>query len=139
MSRALRISLVLAAVVAAAVAFAALRPNNDAVSTQSESPGAETPPTAAVEHGTPRPAPTRRPPLLTARSPRTLTVQRGETVAFRVRHPTEEELHVHGYDISRRLPAGRTVTVRFPARIEGIFDVELENSHTPLGRVRVEP
>ena len=141
MSRILRISLVVAAVLAAAVAFVVLRPDDPPSTVAGSPPDARTgdriPAADAVP--TPTPTPTPRPPLLTAEANRTLTFARGDTVAFRVRHPAGEEVHVHGYDISRRLPAGRTVTLRFPADIEGMFEIELEHSGTALGRLRVEP
>ena len=153
MSRAMRITLVLAAVLAAVVAFAVLRPEDEpAVVATPDPPAAETaaPDTAADPDSdaaaedarptaTPTPRPRPKPPLLTAGNPRKLTYERGDTVAFRVRHGSAEEVHVHGYDISRDLPAGRTVTVRFPAELEGIFEVELELSHTRIGTLQVEP
>jgi hypothetical protein len=46
---------------------------------------------------------------------------------------------VHGYNIVRSAPAGRTVLVRFRARLDGIFEIELERSHTQLGRLEVRP
>lgn len=87
----------------------------------------------------PKPRPHPKSPLLRAGAKRELQFTRGETVRFRVRHPSAEEVHVHGYDISKELPAGKTVTVTFQARIEGIFEVELEHSHTPLAKLTVEP
>ena len=142
MSRVLRISLVVAAAFAAVLTFVVLRPD-DVVNTAAESPPEATvtrdPASDADAEPTPTPTPRPQPPLLTADATRTLTFERGDTIAFRVRHSSPDEIHVHGYDVSRQLPAGRTVTVRFPADIEGIFEVELEHSATPLGRLRVEP
>lgn len=90
------------------------------------------------------PAPTATPtatptPLLTVNSVRTLRFREGDTVRFQVRHPDDDELHVHGYDITRDVPAGETVTVSFPASITGIFEVELHGSHEPLGRLEITP
>ena len=139
MSRVLRASLFLAAVVAAALAFAVLRPEP---ATVSDPPPASETPVAAVDDRpspSPTPSPTAKAPLLKAGSVRKLAVRQGETVSFRVRHPSDEELHVHGYDIARPLPAGKTVAVSFPATIEGIFEVELEQSHTQIASLRVEP
>jgi FtsP/CotA-like multicopper oxidase with cupredoxin domain len=105
---------------------------------EDDSPPAET--TARTEtapRAKPKPRP--KPPLLTAGSERTLEVEKGKTVAFRVRSRSPEEVHVHGYDILRRAPAGRTVTVRFRARLEGVYEIELERSHTPLATLEVTP
>lgn len=94
-----------------------------------------TPPADATPTPTPRP----RPPLLTAGSPRTLRFAEGETIRFRVRSATAEEVHVHGYDRYADIPAGRTRTLAFEASITGIFEVELHGSGTEIGRLRVEP
>ena len=58
---------------------------------------------------------------------------------FRVRHGGAEEVHVHGYDIKKDLAANETANVSFEASIPGIFEIELERSGTPLGRLKVEP
>ena len=58
---------------------------------------------------------------------------------FRVRHDEAEEVHVHGYDIKKDLVANETANVSFDASIPGIFEIELEQSGTPLGRLKVEP
>ena len=140
MSRVLRTPLILAAVIAAALAFAVLRPEErPATVSEPPLPPSDTPAPTVDEEPSPTPTPTPAPPLLQAGSVRTLSVRQGETVSFRVRHPSDDELHVHGYDIARRLPAGKTVAVSFPATIEGIFEIELEQSHTPIASLRVEP
>ena len=85
--------------------------------------------------GKPRP----KPPLLTANSGKTVRAKKGEVARFRARSKSAEALHVHGYDILRPLPANRTITVRFPAKLEGVYEIELERSHTPLGELEVTP
>lgn len=80
-----------------------------------------------------------KPPLLKAGSERTLTVEKGDVVRFRVVHPTAEEVHVHGYDFTFDLTPGVTKTISFPARIEGQFEIELEQSATPLAKLVVNP
>ena len=140
MSRAARTSVILVAIVASALAFVLLRPDEQPA-TESEAPpiATESPAVASGERPSPTPSRTPSPPLLEAGKVRRLTVRQGETISFRVRHDTDEELHVHGYDIARPVPAGETVTVSFPATIAGIFDIELEHSHTPVASLRVEP
>lgn len=142
-----RLAYVVVALVVAVAAFLLLRDGGDSTPEQAATPGATATPEPTVSaatpdaEATPTPTPTPRPspPLLTAGDERELTVRQGETVAFRVRHDTDEEVHVHGYDISRDLPAGETVTVRFEADITGIFEIELEGSHTLLARLEVRP
>ena len=147
MSRNQRLAMVAIAALIAVVAFVALRPGDDptVASDPQNSPAPETTPAPATDDAStatddkPDRARKPKPPLLVAGSERTLRYTKGETVRFRVRHPSAEELHVHGYDVAEDLPAGRTVTVEFPAELEGIFEVELEGTHTALGSIRVDP
>jgi len=146
MSTGLRLAFLLLAVVIAVGAFFLIgggedEPASEATATATPTPdgevGAATPESTPTPTPTPTPRP--RPPLLTAGSDRTIRVEQGDRVRFRVRHPTPEEVHVHGYDIARELQPGRTTTVSFPADIAGIFEVELELSHQPLGTIEVRP
>lgn len=68
-----------------------------------------------------------------------LSYESGEQIRFAVRSDTADELHIHGYDIERELPAGRKVVVQFPASIEGIFEAELHESDTRIAELRIEP
>ena len=55
-----------------------------------------------------------------------LSFKSGDRVQFRVTSDVADEVHVHGYDVSKDVPAGGSVRFSFPARIEGVFEVELE-------------
>lgn len=68
-----------------------------------------------------------------------LTFSKGDEVDFRVRSDVDEEIHVHGYDIEKALPAGKTVRVRFPADIEGRFEIELHGAAVQIAQLEVEP
>lgn len=68
-----------------------------------------------------------------------LEYERGERVRFSVRSDTAEEVHVHGFDLSKDVPAGGTVRFSFAADIEGVFEVELEHSHVHIAELRVSP
>lgn len=63
----------------------------------------------------------------------------GEEVRFAVRSDTAEEIHVHGYDLSKDVPAGGTVRFAFPAEIEGIFEIELEELGVQIAELQVNP
>ena len=140
----------LAAVVLVVAAFVIGRPGADeeeperAASTPTPTATAEsTPETAeATETPTPMPRPTATPrPEIVLRpgAVRTVRTRKNRTVRFSVRSPRADELHVHGYDITRELPAGKTVGVRFKATIEGIYDIELHSTDEQIGRLRVDP
>lgn len=51
---------------------------------------------------------------------------------------TTEEVHLHGYDLSADLAPGEPAKLAFEADIEGVFEVELEESVTPIAEVTVE-
>ncbi len=63
----------------------------------------------------------------------------GEEIRFRVSSDASEEIHVHGYDIAKDVPAGGSVEFSFPAEIEGIFEVELEELGVQIAELRVNP
>jgi len=63
----------------------------------------------------------------------------GEEVRFTVESDAAEEIHVHGYDISKQVPAGGSVSFSFPAEIEGIFEVEMEELGVQIAELQVNP
>lgn len=63
----------------------------------------------------------------------------GDQVRFRVESDVADEVHVHGYDVEKAVPAGQAVTLSFPADIEGIFEVELHGSEQQIAELRVNP
>ena len=66
-----------------------------------------------------------------------MTVGRGKPVILVVTGPAGEEVHLHGYDVRRTIPAGGTVRLPFRARIPGRFEVELEGSETQIADITV--
>ena len=77
--------------------------------------------------------------MLTGEEVEDIRVDKGDTVRFRVRAPEDEEVHVHGYDISRDVKAGETERIFFKATIDGIFEIEFEHAGTPIAELRVDP
>lgn len=63
----------------------------------------------------------------------------GEEVRFRVSSDAAEEIHVHGYDISKDVPAGGTVEFAFPAELEGIYEAELEELGVQIVELQINP
>ena len=64
------------------------------------------------------------------------TVELGDTVTLRVSGAGDDEVHVHGYDLFIHLEDGRG-EMTFEASIPGVFEIELERSHTLLVRLEV--
>jgi hypothetical protein len=91
---------------------------------------------------TPEPTPTPAPlPLLrSGGEPKTVKATQGERVRFKIRSSVDEEMHLHGYDITKTLPAGKAVTISIPdPQITGIFEIELHGSGEQVGSLEVRP
>ncbi len=63
----------------------------------------------------------------------------GDEIRFEVSSDAAEEIHVHGYDVAKDVPAGGSVRFAIPADIEGIFEVELEELGVQIAELRVNP
>ncbi|MDQ6805671.1 MAG: hypothetical protein M3065_12050 [Actinomycetota bacterium] len=68
-----------------------------------------------------------------------LTYKKGAIIEITVRSDRADEIHFHGYDLHRELPAGGAAHLRLRATIEGSFPIELENEGGTLAQVVVEP
>jgi FtsP/CotA-like multicopper oxidase with cupredoxin domain len=149
MSTRARLGFLAAAIVVLVVAFIALRPATDDPETTADAPTATPTVTASAGAGdtatpTPSPSPTPRPtvdpgPILTGEEVEDIRVDKGDTVRFRVRAPENEEVHVHGYDISRDVAGGKTERIFFKATIDGIFEIEFEHAGKQIASLRVDP
>lgn len=69
----------------------------------------------------------------------TVTVRNGDTVRFIVTADAPEEVHVHGFDVSKEVGPGQDARFAFKAEFEGVFEVELENSAVKIAEIEVEP
>ncbi|MDX6652790.1 MAG: hypothetical protein QOJ38_1571 [Solirubrobacterales bacterium] len=68
-----------------------------------------------------------------------LTFQKGGRVRFEVVSDIADEIHVHGYDLMKDVPAGGSVSFDFPASIDGVFEVELEGRKQQIAELTVQP
>jgi hypothetical protein len=141
MSRRQRFTFLAIAVAIAIVAIIVLADTSEDAGEPSQTAATATPtPTDSPPDETPTPTPTPKPPpLLTSGRVAELEFTEGDTIRFRVRSDVPEEIHVHCYDITRKVPAGRTITVSFKATITGICEVELHNSGEQIAELRVAP
>jgi FtsP/CotA-like multicopper oxidase with cupredoxin domain len=136
MSSSQRFALAGIAIVVAVAAFVVLRPDdseNDVSSSRqssSTSAGGANPRVESirVQHGKPVGAIKR------------ITVKKGETVRLRVSSAdTTSEVHLHGYDVMREMKPGQPASFSVPAKIEGVFEVEIEDTKTQIAKLTVEP
>ncbi len=66
-----------------------------------------------------------------------IEVDQGDQIKFKVESDVDEEIHVHGYDISKDVSAGDSTTLSFPADLPGIYEAELELSGVPIVELQV--
>lgn len=78
-------------------------------------------------------------PTLGAGKMQTIAVRKGEEVEFSASSDIEEEVHVHGYDIARDIPAGGTVDVNFKATQTGVFEIEFHKADVQVAKLKVMP
>jgi uncharacterized protein YdeI (BOF family) len=130
MSRNQRLVLVGLAVVVIVVAFVIAQSgggSNDNTSTKTTTGGGTEPNVVVVRDAKP------------VGGVQKLTYKKGGTIDFTVRSDTADEIHFHGYDIGKDVKAGGSVHFKVPAKIEGRFEVELEDHKEQIAEVSVTP
>lgn len=70
---------------------------------------------------------------------RRVTLVKGERAELIVRADVSDEIHLHGYDLSRDVTPGTRARLRFKATLVGRFEVELEQRGLQIAEVEVEP
>jgi hypothetical protein len=68
-----------------------------------------------------------------------LSYEKGDEVRLEVKSDIDEELHVHGYDLYEDVAAGGKAKFSFPATIDGVFEIELEESGVQIAQLTVNP
>jgi hypothetical protein len=131
-----RVGLFALAALVLIAAFVLLRPADEGDDAGPHAPTPSATPAQAEPASTPTPEPI---PVLAAGEVTRIGVHKGDLVRFRVRTQHAEEVHVHGYDLLRGAEPGKPASFRFRARLEGIFEIELEQSGVQVGELRVEP
>lgn len=137
--------LVLAAAVAVA-AFLVLRPEDEGDAPEPAQTGTPraTPAVPPQETTTPE-ARAPEPPTIRIRGGEpvggveTIEAERGDTVRFQVASDAVHEVHLHGYDVFERVAPRRPAEFRVKADETGVFEIELEGSHTQIAELKVEP
>jgi FtsP/CotA-like multicopper oxidase with cupredoxin domain len=126
-SRAARLGLIAAVLVAAIVVFVVLKSNNNDTSSDTAK-GVQV--LNVDSSGNP------------VGGAKTLTYNKGDQVQLHVNLASpEEEVHVHGYEIEK--PAEHSpVVFSFPASLDGVFEVEvhrLDKTEGPIAELHVNP
>jgi hypothetical protein len=66
-------------------------------------------------------------------------IKQGTEVMLIVRADVEDEVHVHGYDLSAEVAPGQPAHISFLADNAGEFEVELEERTVPIAELAVTP
>jgi hypothetical protein len=136
------------AVAAVVVLFVVLRPENDGDGTATG-----TVETRSTTQATTTTAPTTTAPKPPARTRVTIavrggrviggirraTVPKGRLVELVVTADVADEVHLHGYDLSRDVAPGAPARLLFRATTSGRFEVELEQRHLQIAEITVRP
>jgi FtsP/CotA-like multicopper oxidase with cupredoxin domain len=69
---------------------------------------------------------------------RRVRVDLGDKVRIRVEADRDEEVHLHGYDLSQDVAPGRPAVIDFTADAPGVFEVELEQARLKLFELQVQ-
>lgn len=67
------------------------------------------------------------------------SVSQGDRLTLLVRSDAADHVHVHGYDLFADVSPGRQARIAFRATIPGRFEIELEDSGTPIAELTVRP
>ena len=70
---------------------------------------------------------------------RRLVLQRGGPVVLVVSSDTRDQVHVHGYDLTRDVAPGAPARIAFRAKIAGRFEIELEERGVRIAELEVRP
>ena len=65
--------------------------------------------------------------------------KKGDRVVLVVKSDEADEVHVHGYDLSRAVAPGEPARISFLADVPGRFEVELEESGVQIADLTVRP
>jgi len=142
MTQGRRIALIAGVVVIAIVAFIVLKPD-DKESNSSSNAGSSTTQAAPSGSGTAASKPPVTQVKVVNGKPAggitEIDANKGDQVRFVVTSDVSDEIHVHGYDFMKDVKAGGKVSFSFPAKIDGEFEVELENRGEQIAKLVVNP
>lgn len=131
MTRATRVAIIAGSLVVAAAAFVLFKPDEEEPASRQASAerSATAPSERTVRFRAGKPV----------RGVTKITARKGDIVRFVASADVADEVHLHGYDISRPVAPGKDARFRFEAKLEGIFEAELEQRGVPVARVEVRP
>jgi hypothetical protein len=147
MSNRSRLGLIALAIGVAVVAFVVLKPGD--TDDKADDPAAETTPAQTAEQSTPTatapsaPAPAADEIVLKGGKPQggvqRLELKKGDTLRVVVSSDEAHEIHLHGYDVARDTAPGKPARFELKADVEGVFEMEVEDTGEKVANLVVEP
>ncbi len=67
------------------------------------------------------------------------TVKKGTTVRFVIVADKGEEVHLHGYDVEKKMTPGKPTVLRVVTKIPGRFELEMHGPDALLAQLTVRP
>lgn len=67
------------------------------------------------------------------------SVEQGAQVAIFVVASTQDEVHVHGYDLKANVAPGKPASIQFRADVPGRYEIELEHGGKQIAELTVTP
>ena len=144
MSSRARLLTAVLAVAAAAVAFAALKPGDDNATTATTGAATTRTTSSAATPTTPS-ATAPAGPVVRVKGGQPVggvqdvTVKQGGVIRLTVTSDERQEVHMHGYDVAKEAGPGAPARFVVPATINGVFEVELEQTAVQIAKLTVEP
>lgn len=139
MTKGTRLGLIAVAVAIAAGAFVVARSGGD--DNKSDKPaGGASGPTATARDALPPP-----PERLAVRGGKPvggvkkIVVKKGDDLRLEVSSDAPNEIHMHGYDVKRNAAPGKPARFRVKTDLEGVFEIEVEDTGTKIANLVVEP
>ena len=147
--RGMRLLIAAVAVVAVAVGFVVVRPDDESGSpttpTTTAPTATEPGQTTTAETATTEPAPEVTRIVVRVRGGRSIdgivraTASKGERVVVTVGSDVADHVHVHGYDLFADVGPSRPARIEFQATRTGRFEIELEDRGRQIAQLTVVP
>jgi plastocyanin len=146
-SNAQRAGIVVVAAIVAVAAFLILRPDDEDSSEPASSNAPATTVTTPTRTGPTETTSVAEPEVTTIRvrdgkavgGVKEIEADKGDTVRFEVSTDAPHEVHLHGYDVARDAAPGEPARFEVEAKIEGIFEIELEDLKEQIAELKVSP
>nr|WP_310153097.1 cupredoxin domain-containing protein [Phycicoccus sp. 3266] len=117
--------------------------SNDASSAATSTASSSSPSPSGSSSASSSSSPAQRTVTVTVRgsrvtpAPRTVELGVGETMTLTVTSDHADQLHVHGFDIEKELPAGTPVSVELTGESPGVYEVETHHPELRLLKIAV--